>query len=123
MHLGGGHGRERTAMSNYPPESPSTTDTISAGGIEGPVLRALLEVFSEDLDGEHAIGRTLQALGENLGCRIVARWTVDPGADGFRLAELWHAPPAPGESASGPDVELMLELGTGLAGQVGNTGR
>ncbi len=85
------------------------------------MLGALLEVFSQDLDPKEAIARTLQALGETVGCELVARWTVDPAEDVLRLEELWHSSAAPVGGI--PAAHATMGPGVGLAGCVWKSGR
>ena len=91
------------------------------GRVEGCVLGALLEVFSQNLDPREAVGRTLQALGDTVGCEVVARWTVDPVEDVLRLEELWHSSATPVGRL--PAANATMAPGVGLAGRVWKSGR
>lgn len=93
------------------------------GRIEGSVLGALLEVFSQDLDPKEAITRALQALGDTVGCEVVARWAVDPVQDVLRLEELWHSPATPAGQLPAGRLETTMAPGVGLAGRVWKSGR
>jgi signal transduction histidine kinase/DNA-binding response OmpR family regulator len=81
--------------------------------------RALLGSATVD----EAVPRVLEAVGQNLGWAIGARWIVGEEEKELRSAEIWVAPGIRAPKLVDMTRRITFERGVGLPGRVWNSGR
>ena len=83
---------------------------------------AVTKVLAQSWTLEETTSRLLEALGESIGWKVGALWTVDEEAGLLRCESSWHTPNFSGKEFEARTRELTFSRGSGLPGRVWKSG-